>query len=115
MPKSLTRLVTALLIGLAAAAAAQDTHLESNPVVSESLTVSGSVETPMVLSPADLEGLSARQLGELEVICQNGANRGKTENLRGVLLKDILDRAGLAAASPRDFRRMAVIAKATDD
>lgn len=107
MPKSLTRLVAALLIGLAAPTAAHDTHVESSSVVSESLTASGSVETPMVLSPADLEGFPAQQKGELEVICQNGANRGKKENLRGVRFKNILERAGLAAARLRDFRRMA--------
>ena len=115
MPKSLTKRVAALLIGLAASAAAHDTSVETRPVVSESLTLSGSVQTPMVLSLADLEGFPPQQIGELDVVCQSGANRGKKENLRGVLLKDILDRAGLAAESPRDFRRMAIIARATDD
>jgi DMSO/TMAO reductase YedYZ molybdopterin-dependent catalytic subunit len=115
MPKSLKKLVAALLIGLAAGAAAHDAPVETRPVVSESLTLSGSVQTPMVLTLADLEGFPPQQIGEVDVVCQSGANRGKKENLRGVLLKDILDRAGLAAESPRDFRHMAMIAKATDD
>jgi hypothetical protein len=77
MPKSLTKRVAALLIGLAASAAAHDTSVETMPVVSESLTLSGSVQTPMVLSLADLEGFPPQQIGELDAVCRSGANRGK--------------------------------------
>lgn len=115
MPKFVSRLLVGLLCVFATAALAVDTVENPRRFVSETLTIGGSVENPLVLSLADLERLPPQRIGELEVICQSGANMGQKENLRGVLLKDILDQAGLQAASPRDFRKMAVIAKATDD
>ncbi|EXJ14934.1 molybdopterin-dependent oxidoreductase [Imhoffiella purpurea] len=83
--------------------------------ISETVAVTGAVEQPLSLSVTDLEGFPPQQIGEVDMICDTGVNIGKKENLRGVLLRDILDRAKLKAPAPRDFRKMAVIARATDD
>jgi hypothetical protein len=54
-------------------------------------------------------------IGEIPVICQSGATRGNRENLTGVPKKHLVAKAGIAAKSPRDHRKIVFIAKATDD
>lgn len=87
----------------------------ASKLVSETLTVSGLVENKLTLSVAELRQFPAHKLGELPVICQSGANRGKLENLKGVMLKDILEKAVIVSKSHNDVKKMAIIATATDD
>lgn len=82
--------------------------------VSETLTLTGAVVHPKTLSVADLERFPPHQIGEFDMICESGANLGKRENLRGVRLRDILLDAELKALTPKHFRQMAIIARATD-
>ncbi len=84
-------------------------------LVSEQITVGGLVENRLVLSVADLRKFSAAQIGEMPVVCQTGANLGKLENLKGVLLKDLLEKAAIVSKSHNDVKKMVVIANATDD
>jgi len=100
-----------LAASLAVASPAMDPQMS---YISDSVAVTGAVENPLTLSVTDLERFPPQQIGEVEMICDTGANIGKKENLRGVLLRDILEQAKLKALTPRDFRKMAVIAKATD-
>jgi hypothetical protein len=117
LPRSLTSVLAGLLLlAIAtAAAAAFDGGAASHRFVSHTLTVKGAVATPQVLQIGDLHGFPSQQIEEVAIICQSGANVGTKEHLRGVLLTDILNRAELQAANPRDLRKMVVIAKATDD
>ena len=82
--------------------------------VSETLAITGAVVHPKTLSVADLERFPPHRIGEFEMICEFGANLGKRENLRGVRLRDILLDAELKALTPKHFRQMAIIARATD-
>jgi hypothetical protein len=82
---------------------------------SETLALTGAVVHPKTLSVADLERFPSHQIGEFEMICESGANLGKRENLRGVRLRDLLLDAELKALTPKHFRQMAIIARATDD
>ena len=84
-------------------------------LVSETLTISGLVENKLTLTVADLRRLPTGHVGELPVICQSGANRGKLENLKGVLLRDILEKAVVVSKSHNDVKKMAIISTATDD
>jgi hypothetical protein len=83
--------------------------------LSETLALTGAVVHPKTLSVADLERFPSHRIGEFEMICESGANLGKRENLRGVRLRDILLDAELKALTPKHFRQMAIIARATDD
>ncbi|MBK1718703.1 molybdopterin-dependent oxidoreductase [Thiocystis violacea] len=82
--------------------------------VSESLSITGAVVHPKTLSVADLERFPPHRIAEVEMICEFGANLGKRENLRGVLLRDLLLDAQLKGLTPKHFRKMAIIAHATD-
>lgn len=85
------------------------------PRISESLAITGAVVNPQTLSLTDLEQFPPHRIAEFEMICESGANLGTRENLRGVRLRDILEQAQLKALTPHHFRKMAIIAKATDD
>lgn len=87
----------------------------ASKLVSEQLTISGLVENKMALNVADLRKFPTHLIGELPVICQTGANLGKLENLKGVLLKDLLEKAAIISKSHNDVKKMAIIATATDD
>lgn len=83
--------------------------------VTEKIRISGLVEHPLELSVADLRKFPPQRIGEVPVVCQSGANLGKIENLKGVLLKDILEEAGIVTKGHNDVKKMAIIATASDD
>jgi cytochrome c551/c552 len=87
----------------------------SSRFVTEKMTVTGLVKNPLTLTVDDLRQFSPRHVGELPIVCQSGANLGKLENLGGVLLRNILDKAGIVSRSHNDFKKMAIIATASDD
>lgn len=82
--------------------------------VTENVSITGAVENKLVLSVSDLRKFPPQQIGRLPMICQTGANVGKLENLKGVLLRDILVKASVISTSHNDVKKMAVIATASD-
>ncbi|MDD5242071.1 MAG: molybdopterin-dependent oxidoreductase [Sulfuricella sp.] len=82
--------------------------------VTESIRISGVVENKLTLSVSDLRKFPPQQVGEVPVICQSGADKGKLENLKGVLLKDILEKAAIVTKGHNDVKKMAIIATASD-
>lgn len=83
--------------------------------VTEKIRISGLVERPLELSVSDLRKFPPQQVGEVPVVCQSGADMGKIENLKGVLLKDILEQAGIVSKGHNDVKKMAIVATASDD
>lgn len=83
--------------------------------LSEKVTILGAVKQKLELKPEDLRKFPPHQLGDLAVICQSGANKGKLENIKGVLLRDILTKAEIVAPGHNDVKKMAIIARATDN
>lgn len=82
--------------------------------VTNRISISGAVENKLVLSVGDLRKFPPQQIGQIPVVCQTGANVGKLENLKGVLLRDILEKASVVSTSHNDVKKMAVIATASD-
>jgi len=87
---------------------------DTSKFVTESITVSGVVEHALKLSVDDLRKFPPLQVGELPMVCQSGANLGKLENLKGVLLRDILEKAKVVSHGHNDVKKMAIIATASD-
>ena len=83
--------------------------------VSEKVRISGRVEQVFELSVAELRKFPPQQIGEIPVTCQSGANLGKIENLKGVLLRDILEEAKIVSRSHNDVKKIAIVASASDD
>lgn len=82
--------------------------------VTESIIVSGAVEHKLTLRVEDLRQFPPQQVGEVPVVCQSGTDMGKLENLKGVLLRDILEKAAVVSHDHNDVKKMAIIAIASD-
>lgn len=82
--------------------------------VTERISVSGLVEHALQLRVEDLRKFPPQQVSEIPVVCQTGAELGKMENLKGVLLRDVLGKASVVSRSHNDVKKMAVIATASD-
>jgi len=100
-------LAAALLIGQAAAAAPKPDPER----MSHSVTVSGRVEQALDLSVQDLKGFAPR--AEIALPPRPGVN-AKSAILRGVLLKDLLDKAAAIKQDHNDLKKTVVVAEATD-
>ena len=83
--------------------------------VTDSVSIGGAVEHPLRLTVADLRKLAPQQAGDVPLVCQSGADMGKIENLRGVLLRDILEKAKVVAPGHNDVKKMIIVATASDD
>ncbi len=82
--------------------------------VTTSFAVAGAVEHKLTLGVEELRAFPPQQVGEVPMVCQSGANLGKIENLKGVLLRDVLEKAVVVAPAHNDVKKMVVIASATD-
>lgn len=88
---------------------------DTSKFVTDSVTVSGIVEHELKLGVDDLRKFPPQKIGEVQMVCQSGANLGSLENLKGVLLRDILEKAAIVSRSHNDVKKMAIIATASDD
>lgn len=95
---------------------AQAGHQPKNPAmyVTQQITVTGAVEHPLTLAVKDLRTFPPQQLGEVKMVCQSGADVGKLQNVKGVRLTEILDKAKIKAPQHNDVKKMIVIATASD-
>lgn len=82
--------------------------------VTERITISGAVKNRLSLDPAALREFPPQKVGEVPLVCQSGADKGKLENFRGVRLTDILDKAEIVAPGHNDVKKLAIIATASD-
>lgn len=83
----------AAALGFSAGAWAHPTVADPASYVTTQLSVSGAVEHPLTLGVADLRQFPQQQLEELPLVRQNGAKTGQLEHLKGVRLRDLLERA----------------------
>lgn len=109
-----TLFITAALVFCQQAYAHEKTT-ELSKYVTESVTVSGAVENKLILRVDDLRKFPPQQVGEVPLICQTGANVGKLENFKGVLLRDILEKAVVISNDHNDVKKTIIIASASDD
>lgn len=82
--------------------------------ITENVSVSGLVERPLKLGINDLRKFPIRQLEVMPRVGAVGTPSGKREAFRGVLLREILEKAGIAVPSHFDLKKMVIIASASD-
>jgi len=80
--------------------------------VSERVSVSGSVKNSLDLNIDDLRKFPAKDLREIAVVTEGMLGAGKTENLKGVPLRTLLEKADIVAPD-RDKRRIIILARST--
>ena len=114
MKFTLRTLLTVCSLALAGTTLAEGKVVDPSTFVTTHISVTGAVEHSLNLSVDDLRKFPPQQIGEVPLVCQSGANMGKLENFKGVLLRDILDKAKVKAPAHNDVKKMAVIASASD-
>ncbi|MBS1950060.1 MAG: molybdopterin-dependent oxidoreductase [Bacteroidetes bacterium] len=82
-------------------------------MVSTTLSVSGDVNFPLVLTVDSLKKMKVVGLDSLNIVCQSGATTSSSVKSRGVLLKDILEKASIKQVNHKD-RNFYIVARATD-
>ena len=88
---------------------------DKNGNMSTVLTVTGAVKNSLSLTLKDLQAMNqSKKINDIAIVCQSGVNKGQMESLTGVSLKTILLNAELDVSQPKDFRKLVIIAKATD-
>lgn len=107
---------TLILSALALAGTVFAAHQVDDPAkyVTQNITITGAVEHKLKLGVDDLRKFPPQQVGELPMVCQTGANLGQMENLKGVLLRDILDQAKVVSKEHNDVKKTIIIATASD-
>ncbi len=70
-------------------------HKYGREYMSHELDVTGLVERPLCLKAEDLREMATIEIKALTLICGSGTEKETIESYRGVLLRDILDRASV--------------------
>ncbi|MBL7993703.1 MAG: molybdopterin-dependent oxidoreductase [Candidatus Kapabacteria bacterium] len=104
--------VFVLMFSCATALSAQQDSLAR--FVSENITVSGKVSKPLMLTLADLSGFTMHTARNIPIISYSGDRKEPIRSCKGVLLRDVLDKAGIIFEEKRDFNRLVIKATATD-
>ncbi|MCO5274974.1 MAG: molybdopterin-dependent oxidoreductase [Flavobacteriales bacterium] len=86
---------------------------DSLKFLSKQLAVTGAVETPLVLTVDSLKKMNVATITDFTVVCQSGANMKQDSTAKGVLLRDILEKAKIKQSGHKD-RNFYIVARATD-
>lgn len=105
-----------LLLGSSSPLAAAEKEKTGNTAeyVTHTLTISGAVEQKLALQVSDLKEFPIKSVGKLPLICQSGEKKGTLSQIKGVRLRDILEKAVVEAPDHNDVKKMVVIASASD-
>ncbi len=114
MQSVIRHLLTTLALLTTGFAWAAEPPADPSRFVTTRFTVDGAVENRLDLEVEDLAQFPPQQIGELPLVCQTGANLNKLEQLKGVLLRDILEQAVIKAPEHNDVKKMVVVATASD-
>jgi len=108
------KLLLAVVLSVSAHAFAHPSDTPPSQRVTTQLAVTGAVEHPLKLSVADLRQFPVQQIGEFPLAGQGGAKRTPLKNVKGVRLRDLLERATLVSRDHNDVKKMVIIATASD-
>lgn len=86
---------------------------DSASYISKRITVSGDVEHELTLTVDSLKAMNVATIEDFAVVCQSGDSTKKDLTCKGVLLKDILDKAAIAQRNHKD-RNFYIVARASD-
>ena len=90
------------------------TAADSAKYVNHSIEIKGEVENPLALTVDSLKTFSVKDISDFKVICQTGETRKTNKNAKGVLLKDILEKAKIKQSGHKD-RNFYIVARASDN
>ena len=82
--------------------------------ISETLSIAGFVENPIILKINDLQQMKIIEGTDFKVISTSGETRKTFKTYKGVLLKDLLDKAKITLQNPKEKGKLYFVATATD-
>lgn len=90
------------------------TAADSAKFVNHSIEIKGEIETPLQLTIDSLKTFPVKTISDFKVVCQTGETKKMDKIAKGVLLKDILERAKIKQNGHKD-RNFYIVARASDD
>ena len=87
---------------------------DSLKLVNHEIEVKGEVEFPLQLSVDSLKKMKVVTINDFKVVCQSGEVKKDDKICKGVLLKDILEKAKIKQNEHKD-RNFYIVARASDD
>lgn len=114
MLKPIKPILAAAAIAWSCVCGAADKPPHDGQYLTEKVAITGAVENRLDLAVDDLRAFPPQQVGSMPVVCQSGATMGTIESLKGVLLRDVLEKAAVVAKEHNDVKKIAVIATASD-
>jgi len=87
---------------------------DSLKLANHEIDVKGEVEFPLQLSVDSLKKMKVVTLNDFKVVCQSGEVKKDDKICKGVLLKDILEKAKIKQNGHKD-RNFYIVARASDD
>lgn len=90
------------------------TPADSLKLVNHEIEVKGDVEFPLHLSVDSLKKMKVVTIDNFKVVCQSGQVKKDDKVCKGVLLKDILEKAKIKQDGHKD-RNFYIVARASDD
>ena len=96
-----------------------DEHIALSPadslkLVNHQIEIKGEVEFPLQLTVDSLRKMKVVDINNLKIVCQSGAVKKDDKTSKGVLLKDILEKARIKQNGHKD-RNFYIVARASDD
>lgn len=96
-----------------------DKHIALTPedslkMVNHQIEVKGDVEYPLQLTVDSLKKMKVAIIDDFKVVCQSGQIKKDDKVCKGVLLKDILEKAKIKQDGHKD-RNFYIVARASDD
>lgn len=88
-------------------------RVDTGQYTSKVLAVTGAVEHTLALTVDSLRAMHVDTIPDFKVVCQSGDTVKENFTSTGVLLKDILDKAGIVQTNHKD-RNFYIVARATD-
>ncbi|RZJ52267.1 MAG: hypothetical protein EOO44_12370 [Flavobacterium sp.] len=90
------------------------TAADSLKLVMHEIEVKGDVETPLRITVDSLKKMKVVTIDNFKVVCQSGEVKKDDKICKGVLLKDILEKAKIKQSGHKD-RNFYIVARASDD
>lgn len=81
---------------------------------SETLSISGLVENPLTLKINDLQQMKVIEGTDFKIISTSGETRKTFKTYKGILLKDLLNKAKINLQNPKEKGKLYFVATATD-
>lgn len=87
---------------------------DSAKYISKKITIKGEVENQLILNVDSLKKMNVITIENFKVVCQSGSNMKENKLCKGVLLKEILEKAKIKQQNHKD-RNFYIVARATDN